>query len=94
MLILSLTYTVPLDKVDQHSEAHMAWVKKGYEDGYFIASGRKVPRSGGVILSNGERSAIEAFCATDPFTIHGIAKYEVTEVAFTTAVSGAEILKG
>ncbi len=94
MLILSLTYTAPLDKVEEQTEAHMAWVKKGYDDGHFIASGRKVPRSGGVILAKGERAAMEAFCATDPFSIHDVAEYEITEVAFATTVPGAEILKG
>jgi uncharacterized protein YciI len=94
MLILSLTYIAPMDKVDALIEPHMAWVKKGYDDGLFIASGRKVPRTGGVILSRGERDAMEAFCATDPFAVHGVATYDITEAAFTTVVSGAEILKG
>lgn len=94
MLILSLTYIAPMDKVDALIEPHMAWVKKGYDDGLFIASGRKVPRTGGVILSRGECEAMEAFCATDPFVAHGVATYDITEAAFTTAVPGAEILKG
>ena len=29
MLILSLTYVAPLDQVDRHIAAHMAWVKQG-----------------------------------------------------------------
>jgi hypothetical protein len=37
---------------------------------------------------------MEAFCAIDPFSVHDIAEYEITEVAFTTTVPGAEILKG
>lgn len=93
MLILSLTYIAPLDKADEQMDAHMAWVKKGYDDGHFIASGRKIPRTGGVILARGERAAMEAFCATDPFTVHAVARYDITEVAFTTVTSGAEILK-
>lgn len=94
MLILSLTYIAPMDRVDALIEPHMAWVKKGYDDGFFIASGRKVPRTGGVILSRGERGAMEAFCATDPFAVHGVATYEIIEAAFTTVAPGAEILKG
>jgi uncharacterized protein YciI len=93
MLILSLTYIAPLDKADEQMDAHMAWLKKGYDDGAFIASGRKVPRTGGVILAKGQRAAMEALCASDPFVVHGIAIYDVTEVAFTTVVPGAEILK-
>jgi uncharacterized protein YciI len=93
MLILSLTYKVPLEKADQHMQAHMAWVKEGYDAGRFLASGRKVPRTGGVILARGERADMEHFCAADPFVVHGVADYEISEVAFTTTAPGAEILK-
>lgn len=93
MLILSLTYQTPLDQADAHMEAHMAWVKQGYDEGWFLASGRKVPRTGGVILARGDRSEIEDFCDNDPFVIHGVATYDVTEVAFTTVTEGLESLK-
>jgi uncharacterized protein YciI len=93
MLILSLTYKVPLEKAEAASDAHMAWVKEGYEKGVFLASGRKVPRTGGVILARGERTAIEAFCATDPFVTEDIADYEITEVAVSRTVDGLEALK-
>lgn len=93
MFILSLTYIAPLEDADKHMEAHMAWVKAGYDQGLFIASGRKVPRTGGVILARGERAALEQMCADDPFTVHGIAEYEITEVAFTTVAAGFESLK-
>lgn len=93
MLILSLTYTAPLEAADEHMEAHMAWVRDGYDKGLFFASGRKVPRSGGVILARGDRAELEALCAADPFTIHDIARYDITEVAFTTVAPGFEALK-
>ncbi|WP_027667740.1 YciI family protein [Rhizobium leguminosarum] len=93
MFILSLTYVKSKDEADRYMEPHMAWVKEGYAKGWFLASGRKVPRTGGVLLAIGERTAIEAYVAADPFTIHGIAEYEITELAVTTAVEGLEILK-
>ena len=51
MFIISLTYTQSLEAIDQHLEAHVAFLKEQYAKGLFIASGRKVPRSGGVILA-------------------------------------------
>jgi uncharacterized protein YciI len=93
MFILSLTYVKPSEEADKHMEPHMAWVKEGYAKGWFLASGRKVPRTGGVILSLGDRAAIEAYVAADPFTIHGICEYDITEVAITTANEGLERLK-
>ncbi len=93
MLILALTYVKPNEEADKHMEPHMAWVKEGYARGWFLASGRKVPRTGGVILAVGERAEIEAYVAADPFTIHGVAEYDIMEVALTTVTEGLEALK-
>ena len=93
MLILALTYVKPNEEADKHMEPHMAWVKEGYAKGWFLASGRKVPRTGGVILAVGERAEIEAYVAADPFTIHGVAEYEIIEVGLTTVTEGLETLK-
>lgn len=93
MLILSLTYTAPLEDADRHMDAHMAWIRAGYDEGVFLASGRKVPRTGGVILARGARARIEEMCAADPFVIHGIAGYEIIEAALTTVAPGYENLR-
>lgn len=93
MFILSLTYVKPQEEADRLMEPHMAWVNEGYDIGMFLASGRKVPRTGGVILARGERAEIEAFVAADPFSVHGVADYEITEVALTRAADGLDILR-
>lgn len=93
MLIISLTYVKSTEEADKYIEPHMAWVKEGFDKGWFQASGRKVPRTGGVILARGDRAEIEAFVAADPFSIHGIASYDITEVAVTKAIDGLELLK-
>ncbi|URK88930.1 YciI family protein [Rhizobium sp. RCAM05350] len=90
MFILSLTYTADLSEVDQHIEPHMDWVKDGYDRGIFLASGRKNPRTGGVIFAHGTRAEIEMIVAADPFTINGVADYEITEVAVSRTVPGLE----
>lgn len=90
MFILSLTYTAELTEVDRHIEPHMDWVKDGYDRGIFLASGRKNPRTGGVIFARGTRAEIDAIVAADPFTIHGVADYEITEVAMTRTTPGLE----
>ena len=93
MFILSLTYTAPLSEVDAHIEPHMAWVAGGYDSGVFLASGRKEPRSGGVILAAGERSQLETLIATDPFVLAGVAEYEIIEVQLSRTATGLEGLK-
>lgn len=94
MFILSLTYVKPQEEADRLMEPHMAWVQQGYGTGMFLASGRKVPRTGGVILAKGERADIEAFVADDPFAVHGVADYDITEVALTRTADGLDGLKG
>lgn len=92
MIILSLTYKADIAQADVHMQPHMEWVRQGYERGWFLASGRKVPRTGGVIIAKGDRAEIEAFVALDPFVIHGIADYDITEVAMTTVTEGVAAL--
>lgn len=94
MFILSLTYLKSVQEADRFMAAHMDWVSEGYYRGVFIASGRKTPRTGGVILAQGERHQIEAYVADDPFVVEGIAVCEVIEVAITRTVAGLEGLKG
>lgn len=92
MIILSLTYKADLAEADKHMQPHLDWVSQGYDRGWFLASGRKVPRTGGVIFAKGDRAEIEAFVALDPFVIHAIADYELTEVALSTVTDGVAAL--
>lgn len=93
MFILSLTYVKPTEEADRLMQPHMDWVNEGYDRGMFLASGRKNPRTGGVILARGERAEVEAYVAADPFTIESVALYEVTEVAVTRTAAGLDALK-
>lgn len=93
MLILELTYILPIEAADAQMAPHMNWVNEGYARGFFLASGRKNPRTGGVILARGERQAIEDYCAIDPFAIHGIAEYRITEMTITRTAEGLDGLK-
>ncbi|MFD7906369.1 YciI family protein [Kitasatospora sp. NPDC059722] len=84
MFVLELSYTAPLERVDALLPQHVEWLNGHYADGTFLASGRKVPRDGGVILAVGEdRAAIEALAATDPFAREGVCAYRVTEFLAT-----------
>lgn len=93
MFILSLTYVKPTEEADRLMQPHMDWVNEGYDRGMFLASGRKNPRTGGVILARGERAELEAYVAADPFTVEGVALYDVTEVAVTRTAMGLDVLK-
>ncbi|MEV8523676.1 MULTISPECIES: YciI family protein [unclassified Streptomyces] len=84
MFVLELTYTAPLERVDELLEPHVAWLTTHYAAGTFIASGRKEPRDGGIILAVGDdRAAIERLTATDPFVVNGACAYRITEFLAT-----------
>ncbi|MEU1475284.1 YciI family protein [Streptomyces sp. NPDC005760] len=84
MFVLELTYTAPLAAVDAVLPAHVAWLDEQYERGVFLASGRKDPRDGGVIIAvAGDRARIEEIAAGDPFVTAGVCAYRVTEFAAT-----------
>lgn len=94
MLILSLSYCAAPEAVDALREPHMDWVAEGYARSLFLASGRKQPLTGGIILARGPRTEIEAFVATDPFVTGGVAQYDISEVAITRTAPGLEGLGG
>jgi uncharacterized protein YciI len=74
VFVLLLTYTRPLDEVDALMRRHMAWLNEGYAAGRFLVSGRRMPRTGGVIVATGDdRDEIEALAATDPYVTGGVA---------------------
>ncbi|MCS0599870.1 YciI family protein [Streptomyces sp. LP11] len=87
MFVLELTYTAPLDAVDALLADHVAWLEEQYDQGIFLASGRKNPRDGGVIIAvAADRARIEEVIAGDPFTVGGVCAYRVVEFAATKAV--------
>ncbi|MEU9117394.1 YciI family protein [Streptomyces sp. NPDC048483] len=91
MFVLELTYTAPIERVDAALQDHVAWLKKEYEAGHFIAAGRKVPRDGGVIIATGmDRAAVEQLVAGDPFSVAGVCTYRITEFVATTTAPALE----
>ncbi|KUL48022.1 YciI family protein [Streptomyces sp. NRRL S-1521] len=84
MFVLELRCTVPLSTVDAHLPAHVAWLDELYEAGVVIASGRKNPRDGGVLIAVApDRARVEEIVASDPFTRAGVCEYRVTEFCAT-----------
>ncbi|BDW98171.1 hypothetical protein MACH10_38560 [Thalassospira tepidiphila] len=94
MFVVSLNYKVPLEQVDAHIEDHIAWLKQAYAKGMFLASGRNIPRDGGVILAKGDRAALEDELTRDPFHQHDLADYHITEFDPVMVADGLEALQG
>jgi len=78
--IVTLTYVAELTEIDIALPDHSAWLDANYTDGVFLASGRQVPRVGGVILADGvTRDELERRLSIDPLNKRGLATYVVTE---------------
>ncbi|EHJ52330.1 YciI family protein [Streptococcus macacae] len=95
MFIINLTYVKPLAEVEKHLEAHIVFLNKYYQSGKFICSGRKHPRTGGIILLKAEnKEDVRQIVAEDPFYQNKIAEYEIIEFSPTKYADGFEqILK-
>ncbi|MER7788897.1 YciI family protein [Streptomyces sp. NPDC097640] len=84
MFVLELTYTAPIERIEAALPDHVTWLDGLYASGDIIASGRKVPRDGGIILAVGDdRTRVERLVATDPFSVAGLCEYRITEFLAT-----------
>ncbi|CAD6367688.1 hypothetical protein SHEWT2_01798 [Shewanella hafniensis] len=93
MFVVLLAYKKPIAEVELHLAAHIAYLDEHFAAGTFVASGRKVPRTGGVILAKAEsRTVLEAILHQDPFSIADVAEFEVIEFVPTKTAPGLESL--
>lgn len=90
MFIVALSYIAPLEEIDAQLAQHVLWLKQCYADGLFLASGRKEPRTGGIILARGQRQALQQRLAQDPFALAGLARYDITEFHPSMTAPGLE----
>jgi uncharacterized protein YciI len=77
--LVVLEYLTDLAKIDAALEAHVRWLDAHYNAGLFLASGRREPRTGGVIFARGDRADVEAAVAADPFATLGLARHSLIE---------------
>jgi uncharacterized protein YciI len=80
MFVVDLNYIASLEKIDANMGDHMKFLRKYYKLNAFIASGRKVPRTGGIILVLAKsKEEVEKIINEDPFVINKLAEYSITE---------------
>ena len=80
MFIVSLHYLVSTDIIDQHLEKHSQFLIEQYRMGYFIISGRQVPRTGGVIIATvKKREQLDRILMMDPFYQNNLVSYDIVE---------------
>lgn len=91
MFIASLTYIQPLEKIEEFLPEHRLFLDKFYQQEKFLMSGRKEPRTGGIILINAkDLDEVNRIIEQDPFYQHKIADYEITEFYPSKVATGLE----
>lgn len=94
MFIIIVTYKKPMAEIDPYMEAHLAHIRQQFTDGHFLFSGRKVPRTGGIIVSKVEtREQLDEIIKQDPFYKHRLVDFDVIEFSVTTTCSELQILR-
>ncbi|KAA2251169.1 hypothetical protein F0L68_37720 [Solihabitans fulvus] len=83
MFLITLTYVAPLETIDSLRAAHYDNPDGVFAKGLVRLAGPLVPRTGGLIVAEGERAEIEAAVATDPFVTSGAATVQITEFTAT-----------
>jgi uncharacterized protein YciI len=85
-------YVVPIEEVDAHREAHLAFVAGLVEAGRVLLAGRRTPPDGSVlVVRGGDEAAAVAMLDDDPYVAAGVVRYEATAV-FTPGRHAPELV--
>ena len=80
MFLVELIYKASLPEIDKAMAAHVKFLKKYYDRGNFVVSGRKIPRDGGIILAvASSREEIDAIMREDPLCARGLAECRIIQ---------------
>ena len=81
MYVVLLKFSENKSKAPDFMDGHNNWLRAGFEEGVFLASGTLQPNAGGGILAhNTTREALDARIAADPFVAEGVVAAEVLEI--------------
>ncbi|AIG02008.1 Uncharacterised protein [Pseudomonas fluorescens] len=81
MFFIILRFTGDEVRAAEFMDGHMAYIKKGFDDGVFLVGGPILPAQGGGIIAHGiSRSELEALVSSDPFVIEHVVEPEILEV--------------
>lgn len=94
MYVINLVYCVPIEKIEEILPAHIKFLEEQYKSGHFIASGRKKPRIGGIIIAKDMGiDELNNIINQDPYKINGLAEYSITEFIPTMTCTELNHLK-
>jgi uncharacterized protein YciI len=78
--IIEITYTKPMNIIDEILPLHRAYLQTGYDKNMLLCSGPETPRTGGILIARAESiSEIEEFTASDPYKLNDAGSYRIIE---------------
>ena len=81
MFVVTLKFA-DKSKAAQYMEGHNAWIRRGFDDGFFLLAGSIQPNVGGAVLAHGiAREALDSLVKDDPFVAEGVVSVDITEIA-------------
>ena len=82
MFVILLKFSANRDQAGQFMEGHMAWLKKGFDDGVFLMAGSLKPDLGGGIMAHQTSlEELRARVSADPFVEANVVSPEILEIA-------------
>lgn len=79
-IIVEITYTQSIEKIDEHLHAHRNFLDEGYKKNILLASGPQNPRTGGIVIARTESlEELRSFFRQDPFSLNQCADYKFIE---------------
>ncbi len=82
MFIVLLKFSVNKKQAGQFMDKHVAWIKRGFDEGVFLLTGSLQAELGGAIVAhNTTRSALESRINNDPFVIEHVVDVELIEIS-------------
>lgn len=95
MFIVLLKFSENKGQASQFMEAHVEWIKRGFDDGVFILAGSLQPKLGGSIMAhNATLDELQRRVSLDPFVAQKIVSAEILEITPSKADARLAFLIG
>jgi uncharacterized protein YciI len=94
MYVVLLKFSDNKSKAPEFMEGHNAWLKRGFDDGVFLAAGSLQPGlGGGIVAHNTSLADLHDRVNDDPFVAENVVSAEILEIAVAKADSRLDFLR-
>jgi len=78
--IVQINYTVPVEELGDAIRQHREFLQLGYERGWLLMSGPRVPATGGIVIARApSQQELEDYFKDDPYKLAGLATHSFFE---------------